>query len=185
MPGNVVQARAVGEDAFHVVRDVAFEHGVRASRQGGAEQPMLELGQPPGIPVGAASDHDAIGPRERVEGALGIPDSAVEHHRESGKLALEAAHAPVLERRDGAVLGGAQAGQGGDPGMHGERGDPRVCAGADEVPQERIVVVAVHAQPALHRDGQGAGIAHGRQAGRHAPGLEHQAGPEGAALHAR
>ena len=87
-------------------------------------------------------------------------EAAVDDQRQLRKVGLEATDARPVERRNGAILRGAEPGENRLARMH----DERVAAGArddfDEACEKVVVVVGVHAGTALHRHRNIDGRAH-------------------------
>ncbi len=99
-----------------------------------------------------------------------------------GRLALQAVHVVVLERRNFAVFLRRQSAEHGGAGMDDERIHPRALHRVDEGAEKLIVVALVDADAALDGDRQPRRIAHAPHALGDQLGVQHQAGAERAAL---
>ncbi len=110
-------------------------------------------------------------------------DAAVQNDLELREIIFKLIDPVIVERRDGAVLLGAEAGQPGFSRMDDEGPDPRLRHSLDKGFEIVITVEIVDADPRLHGDGEGGGRLHRRHAGRNRLRLRHQAGPEAAGLH--
>ena len=129
-----------------------------------------------------AADHHAVDLGELDARLLERPDAAVRDHLELGEVGLEAVDHLVAERRDLAVLLGAEPGEPSLARVHDHRAAARGRDRLDEPPQEIVVVALVDADPGLDRDRHAGGGAHRRDARRDQLGLGHQAGAEARAL---
>jgi hypothetical protein len=111
-------------------------------------------------------------------------DATVQHDREAGKGRLHAQHEIVVERRDLAVLLGAQPFEPGLAGMDRDPRHPRRLEPGEQVGQNRLRILVVDADAALHRDRHRCRRRdHRRRARRDKAGLAHQRRAETARLH--
>ena len=109
---QVPRHRSQRRAACELARDVALERrrAPSASVAGvPAEQSRIEPSDEPRILVGRAADHDAVDVRELRHAVVERHEAAVDHDAQRRKLALQAMHAAVVERRNLAVLLRAQA----------------------------------------------------------------------------
>src|SRR5207237_8809966 len=175
--------------AEHVARDGAQWHVALAPR-------ILEhavhhlgacpagIGEQPGIVVRGAAEHDAIDVLQVLRNLRARGNAAVDDDLELREVALELINVVILERRDLAVLLGREPLQPGVARVHVVRAATRLRPRADEVTHEAIVLDLVEADAVLHRHRHWHGLADRPHAARDELRLRHQAGAEGAALHA-
>ncbi len=118
-----------------------------------------------------------------LEGLLQGGDAAVDGDGEIRVILFDPVDAGIVERRDLAVLLGAQTAQPGLAGMDDEGIATGVAHLLDEGLQKFIGVLIVDADAGLHRHRNVDQVAHRLDAVGHQCGLSHQAGAEAAILY--
>ncbi len=133
--------------------------------------------------IGGPAQHDAVDLLQVGVAGVQVGDAAIDDNFQVGEIPLEAVNQGIVQRRHFPVLFRAEALQPGLAGVHDKRG---TAGGGDRFDKCQQVVVAFHiinADTMLDRDGQVAGIAHGRDAVGHGLWHPHQAGTKAAVLH--
>ena len=179
-PGRAV----LGQLALHVGHHGGLDLVLAERARPAAQKALVPRGHDPGVVVGLAAEHHAIHLLQVRGDLLVAGHAAIEHDGQLRKLLLEAVDHLVAQRRDLAVLLRAQALEPGVARVHDEHAAAGLGHGADEVAHEGVALFAVDADAVLHRHRQVHGVRHGLHAVGHQARLGHQAGPEGAALHA-
>ena len=182
VPGDVLDRHAARQLRLHVGQVGAQQVLARLRLAFG--QRAVEQVQAIRFVVGHAPDHHFIHEGELRDGFLHGGQAAIECDAQLQPLALEPVDPVVTQRRDLAVLLRRQPAQPGLARMHDEiratRRRHRVHEGEEAV----VVLLLVHAEPALHRHRDAHRLAHGRDAFRDQRRFPHQAGAEAARLHA-
>ena len=91
------------------------------------DQALLEFGEQRRPMIGRSAEHHAVDAFDAGVRRSSAPSHrpAVQYHGQVGRIALQAMHEIVLERRNLAILLGRQAAEDGDARMHDERIDAR------------------------------------------------------------
>ena len=176
----------VAQALLHVVDHGAPRpHRGRAPTAARAEEALVPVGHRPGVVIGLAPDHHAVDVRaaaRRSASSVAMPPLTTKVS--CGKVALQAVHDVVAQRRQLAVLLRAEALQPGVAGVDDEDlAAARVGDGADEIAHEVVALEPVDADAVLHRHRQRHRVAHRLDAVGDQRRLGHQAGAERAALH--
>ena len=143
----------------------------------------VDLGQKIRVLIGLPPDHHAIDLFKMGVDLLTAADAAVENDFQLREILLQPVDPVVIERRDGAVFLGAEAGEPCLARMDDEGLDTHRLHGRDKAGEMGVAVEIVNADPRLHGDGEGSGRLHRRHAGRDRLRLRHQASAETAILH--
>ncbi len=131
-----------------------------------------------------ATDHHAIDVLEVGRHLVIADDAAIDQDLQARKLLLQLVRHLIAQRRNLTVFFRAQALQDRIARVDDKRAATRLGHPADKIPNEIVVLDLVDADPMLDGDRDIHRIAHRLDAVGHQLRLGHQAGAEGAALHA-
>ena len=184
MACHLAQAPAGGDVTAGVLHQRLDQLETVAPRRGCPEEERIDLRQQPGFVVGRAPEHHPVDVLQLRMGLARRVQAAVEHDAQIGEIALERMREFVAQRRNLPVLLRTQPREPGVSGVHDERPRASLGDGTDEIAHETVVLDPVDADPVLDGYRNRHGVAHRAHAVAHERGLGHQAGAEGAALHA-
>ena len=156
----------------------------RSRSQGFAEQTHAGLREHVWIMVGQASEHDAVDLRQVRTDCVQRIHAAIDDNAQSGEIAFQAVDVVVFQRRHFAVVFRREAFEHRIAGVHEKGFAARVGHRCDKVAYEIVSLDRVNAEAMLdgHRDRHC--IPHRLHAIGNQLRLRHQAGAEGAVLHA-
>ena len=149
-----------------------------------AQETRVPPAHHPWVVVSLTAQHHAINVPQVLGDLLVGRHAAVQHDGQVRKVALELVDQFVAQRRDFAVLFGAQALEPRVAGVHDEHAATGVGHGADKVAHEGVALFLVDADAVLHGHRHVDRIDHRLDAIGHELRLGHQAGAKRAALHA-
>ena len=180
---GVPGATVLRKSALHIVHHGLFHRLTRGQRVRVVKEGGVPTADEPGVVIGLAPEHGAVGVLQ-VLSNLGVGlDAAVNGNREGRKVLLELVGQVVTQRRNLAVFFGAQTLQPGVARVDDEHPAPRFAHLADKIAHKAVTLFFVDARAVLHGDGHIHHVAHGFDAIGHQRWLVHQAGAKGAALH--